>query len=70
MSEPEPLTQFTVEQPDEQAITARLARLLEPRTLEELVELIESVTRDTGYGDVKIIILDHRVSRFRVEKSY
>jgi hypothetical protein len=64
MSEP---TQpyITEEAPDEQAITARLARLLEPRSISELVDRLEKICNDPGFGEVTIIILKGRSIRFK-----
>lgn len=35
-----------------------------------LADKVEEVINDTGWGDVKIIIAEKRVTRLKVEKSY
>jgi hypothetical protein len=38
--------------------------------LTRLVDLLEDVIDETGYGDVKIVVAEGKVQLFKVEQSY
>jgi len=48
----------------------RLAVLLGTVKLVRLVELLEDVIAETGYGDVKIVIAEGKVQMLKAEHSY
>ena len=51
-------------------LLSRLMKLLGSSQLLRLIELMEGVIEDTGYGDVKIVIAEGKVQLLKVEKSY
>jgi hypothetical protein len=48
----------------------RLRRLLRGPKLIKLVDLLEGVIDDTGYGELKIVVAQGRVQNLKAEKSY
>jgi len=53
-----------------QGAALRLCELLGAERVEQLAELVEEVTRETGYGNITIIVSQGRVARLKAEKSY
>ena len=53
-----------------EGLAFRLTRLLRGNKLIKLVELLEGVVSETGYGDVKIVIAQGKVQNLKAEKSY
>lgn len=53
-----------------EGLAFRLTRLLRGNKLIKLVELLEGVVNETGYGDVKIVIAQGKVQNLKAEKSY
>ena len=51
-------------------ILARLYKHLGAERMEQLPDLLDEVASKTGYGAVKIILVDGRVVRLKDEKSY
>ena len=48
----------------------RLTKLLGSARLVRLVELLEDVIDESGYGDVKIVVADGQVQLLKAERSY
>jgi hypothetical protein len=51
-------------------MVSRLAVLLGTVKLVRLVELLEDVIEETGYGDVKIVVAEGKVQMLKAEHSY
>jgi hypothetical protein len=51
-------------------MAARLTKLLGTVKLVRLVELLEDVIEETGYGDVKIVVAEGKVQMLKAEHSY
>ena len=49
---------------------SRLVKLLGTGKLIRLIELLEDVIQETGYGDVKIVVAEGKVQMLKAEHSY
>lgn len=47
-----------------------LARLFKPGQLARVYELMQSISRGTGYGSLTIVIAEGRPALFKVEQSF
>jgi hypothetical protein len=52
------------------AAASRLLRLLGAERFVHLPDLIEEIQRETGFGDITIVVAERRVVRLKAEKSY
>ena len=71
------LTEPTYIECSETFITTDQARLMQfflakfgQERLTQLKHLLEDLIEDPGYGDIKLVIMDGRVTLLKVEKSY
>jgi len=53
-----------------EGLMLRLIKLLGNGKLLKLVELLEDVINETGYGDVKIVVAEGKVQMLKAERSY
>lgn len=51
-------------------VPARLVELLGIERAEQLVLLLQDVLDDTGFGDVKLVVAEGKVTLLKAEKSY
>jgi len=53
-----------------QALNQILSRMKQPEMFIQLADLIKDVADDTGFGDVKVVIVDSFAQLLKAEKSY
>jgi hypothetical protein len=53
-----------------EGLACRLKRLLGNGKLIRLVELLEGVVEETGYGNVTIVVAEGKVQNLKAERSY
>lgn len=54
----------------QEGVACRLTKLLGVNRMVKLIELLDEVIDQTGYGDVKIVIAQGQVQSLKAEKSY